>query len=363
MKNKIIIYLFILFVGINVNSQESYSFFIAGHTYGDPGVNNIGLHPPFLAQFDSINANKSIQFGVLTGDIVSPNPIAQDWDEVDANLATLNVPVYFAVGNHDMENRPLYESRYGATYYAIKKGKDLCIFLDPNIDGWNISGDQLDFLKAALADLSEIRNVYVFVHQVLWAESDNKYSYIGVNSNDGKADEINFWTEIEPLFHNSGHQTYFFAGDLGAGDWSSDFAYDRYDNINFIASGMGGPFGDHFIVVNVDDFGNLSYEFQCLDSTGNFCDKDLTSYRQTTYNADEEFWFYPNPASSALTIELNPNETSLISIIDLNGKVLFSGSSSDLSFYQLTFNDLNEGSYILSVADSQKSMRKRFIKL
>lgn len=362
MTNRILFIIF-LCLGLKGYSQEPYSFFVAGHTYGDPGVNNPGLHPPFLAYFDSINANTDITFGVLTGDIVSPNPIAQDWDEVDANLATLNVPVHFAVGNHDMENRPLYEERYGDTYYTLKKGEDLCIFLDPNLDGWNISGDQLNFLKATLSDLDEVRNIYVFVHQVLWAEGDNKYSYIGVNSNAGKADEINFWTEVEPLFHNIGHQTYFFAGDLGAGDWSSDFAYDRYDNINLIASGMGGPFGDHFIVVNVDKYGNLSYEFECLDSTGNFCDRDLTSYRKTNYNEDEEFWFYPNPASENLTIELNPSETSIIKIHDLKGDIIHEVSSSDISFFTLQFNDLDNGTYILSVNDSQKSMRKRFIKL
>ncbi|MEO9531630.1 MAG: T9SS type A sorting domain-containing protein [Crocinitomicaceae bacterium] len=360
---KSIIFIVLISLGSTSFTQEPYSFFVAGHTYGDPGVNNPGLHPPFLAAFDSINADTSITFGVLTGDIVSPNPIAQDWDEVDSNLATLNVPVHFAVGNHDMENRPLYESRYGDTYYSLMKGKDLCIFLDPNIDGWNISGDQLDFLKTTLSDLSEVRNIYVFMHQLIWREDDNKYAYIAVNSFVGRADEVNFWTEVEPLFHNNGHQTYFFAGDLGAGDWSSDFAYDRYDNINFIASGMGGPFGDHYIVVNVDKWGNLSYDFECLDSTGNFCENDLTFYRKTTYNEDEEFWFYPNPAYENLTVELNPNESSIIKIHDLNGKILLELTVSEVSFFRLDFNDLKNGTYILSVNDSQKSMRKRFVKL
>lgn len=343
--------------------QDSYSFFIAGHTYGEPGVNNIGLHPPFVAHFDSINANTNIEFGVLTGDIVSPNPIAQDWDEVDANLSTLNVPIYFAPGNHDMENRPLFESRYGDTYYSFKKGKDLCIVLDPNLENWNISGNQLTFLKTTISDLSEVRNVYVFMHQLLWQEPDNKYSYITVNSYAGKASSINFWNEIEPLFYNNGHQTYFFAGDLGAGDWSSDFAYDRYDNINFIASGMGGPYGDHYLVVNVDTVGNLTYDFNCLDTTAIFCNEDITRFRQTFYTVDEQFWYYPNPTSDQLTIELNPAESTAVAIFNLEGQKLYSYYSKESSFLKIDVSTLQSGTYLLSVKDSQKSMRKRFVKL
>ena len=82
----------------------------------------------------------------MTGDIVFPFPNAQDWDEIDAEIDTLDLPIYFTVGNHDMENCPLFESRCGIAYFDFIYNNDLFIVLDPDIDGWNITGSQLLFL-------------------------------------------------------------------------------------------------------------------------------------------------------------------------------------------------------------------------
>jgi hypothetical protein len=176
-------FLILHFTSCKETKEEAYSFFIAGHVYGKAGVNNIGVHPLFKAQFDSIKKQKNIELGVLTGDIVSPNPKVQDWVEVDADLADLGIPVYFAVGNHDMENRPVYEARYGKTYYSFVHQTDLFIVLDPNLDEWNITGDQLDFLKRALKENEKkVHNIYVFFHQVLWIKKGTKYQDIKPNS-------------------------------------------------------------------------------------------------------------------------------------------------------------------------------------
>lgn len=117
------------------NNSVSYSFFVAGHTYGQPGINNVGFHPPFKQKSPYIQSRSEIEFGVLKVDIVSPFPNTQDWDEIDAEIDTLALLIYFAVGNHDMENRPLFESRYGITYFDFIYNNDLFIVLDPDIDG------------------------------------------------------------------------------------------------------------------------------------------------------------------------------------------------------------------------------------
>ncbi|NRA12476.1 MAG: metallophosphoesterase, partial [Crocinitomicaceae bacterium] len=202
-----------------------YSFFVAGHTFGNSGVNNVGFHPPFKQKFSYLQSKPDLELGILTGDIVSAFPIAQDWDEIDADISILGIPVYFAVGNHDMENRPLFESRYGATYYKFKIHNDLFIVLDPNIDGWNISGNQLQFLQNTLnIDALTSDNIFVFFHKVLWKEVDNQFSHIIWNSTAGRSDSINFWPEIVPLFHDLPNEVTLFAGDLGA-SWSSNVSY------------------------------------------------------------------------------------------------------------------------------------------
>lgn len=246
--------------------HEPYSFFIAGHTYGNAGVNNVGLHPPFKAQFDSIQKQKNIALGVLTGDIVSPHPTLQDWVEVDADVADLDIPVYFSVGNHDMENRPVYEERYGKTYSSFVHQSDLFIVLDPNLDAWNITGDQLTFLKNTLEEHKEkVHNVYVFFHQLLWIQQGTKYESIRPNSLAGRATEINFWTEIEPLFHQLSNPVFMFAGDLGGGTWADNFYYDQYDNMTFMASGMGDGEGDNYVILHVAEDKTLTYDKVVMD--------------------------------------------------------------------------------------------------
>lgn len=263
--------LWCLFLAICLSSceeteQKSYSFFIAGHSYGKAGVNNVGLHPPFKAQFDSIRKQKNIELGVLTGDIVSPHPTLQDWVEVDADIASLGIPVYFSVGNHDMENRAVYEERYGKTYSSFVHQSDLFILLDPNLEAWNISGEQLSFLKKTLEEKKEsVHNIYVFFHQLLWIQKGTKYEHLHPNSLSGRAAEINFWTEIEPLFHQLSNPVFMFAGDLGGGTWADNFYYDQYDNITFMASGMGDGEGDNYVILNVAEDKTLTYDKVIID--------------------------------------------------------------------------------------------------
>ena len=151
------VYFFLVFMGhISVlYAQNNYSFFVAGHSYGSPSVNSKGLHPPLKNKSPYLQSRLEIEFGVLTGDIVEQPSIAS-WDSVDADINALGLPVYFAPGNHDMINRPLYESRYGDSYYHFLHHNDLFIILDPNIDGWNISGAQFSYLDSLLNSTSPL---------------------------------------------------------------------------------------------------------------------------------------------------------------------------------------------------------------
>jgi len=243
---------------------RDYSFFVAGHTYGQPGVDNNGLHPPFQDKFDLINERKA-EMGFLTGDIVIQGS-EKNWDEVDSVLNFLDDTTYFAAGNHDLTDRNLFESRYGNTYFDFTYKEDLFIILDPNIDQWNISGDQLIFLKDVINSKAAVsENIFVFFHQLLWWDKNNIYQNIKLNSKEGRADSINFWTEVEPMFNGLSNQVYMFAGDVGAGNWSDNFMYDHYDNITFVASGMGEGDGDNFVFVMVDDDGNVSFELIAIN--------------------------------------------------------------------------------------------------
>jgi len=244
--------------------SKPYSFFIAGHTYGKPGTNNHGLYPPFQEKYNLINSHE-VDFGVLTGDIVNEGTV-KNWNEVDSVLNYLNCEKYFAVGNHDMTDRTLFENRYGKTYFKFFHEKDLFIVLDPNLDHWNISGNQLAFLETEIdSDGPLARNVFVFFHQLLWWNNTNRYRNVRMNSTEDRADTINFWTDVEPIFYNLNKPVFMFAGDIGAASWSDDLMYDRYENITFIASGMGEGIGDNFVFVDVDKIGVVNFELIALN--------------------------------------------------------------------------------------------------
>lgn len=301
-------------------SQNQYSFFVAGHTYGTPGTDSLGLYYPFKQKFSYLQNRTDIKFGVLTGDIVKSSDETH-WNVVDSDIVELGITTYFAFGNHDMANRALVESRYGDPYYYYKYNNDLFIILDPNIDEWNISGEQLTFLQNTLDSNAETsNNIFVMMHQLLWWADDNIFKDIKLNSEQGRADTINFWTEVEPLFHTLSNNVVMCAGDIGAGAWSSDVMYYNYDNITFIASGMGEGIGDNFIVINVDS-NIISYDLISLNTPDISDMGNLEDYEVVGINDIDKYTnikIFPNPSKDFINISSKTDFVS-ISISDISG--------------------------------------------
>ena len=199
-----------------------YAFVVGGHPYRYTAY---GLHPDFVAEFPNIRDNSDVKFVILTGDIAYRGNEEEYWNAIVEELDTIGKPYYFAVGNHDVYefegSREYYEGRFGDTYYSFDYNGDYFIVLDPNLDGWNISGDQLDFLEDELTNLSEYNNVFVFFHQLIWWDDDHKIG--SPNSTSGRSDTVNFWTDVEPLFNNLPQPVIMFAGDVGASHNGSEY--------------------------------------------------------------------------------------------------------------------------------------------
>ncbi len=233
--------------------NKAYSFFVAGHTYGKAGINNVGFHPPFKNKLDRIRDHHLMSFGVLTGDIVY-EPTAQDWQEVDDDIAKLGIEVHIAPGNHEYRDPAMMAQRFEKTYYRFIQKNDLHIILDPNFDHWNISGDQLDFLKNTIKESFEkVDNIFVYFHQVLWWDSNNEFAHLRLNSKENRDPKLNFWKEVLPLFEHTNRPVFMFAGDVGGAGWSDACLFDQHKNIQLIASGMGKGQGDNFLIVEVDE--------------------------------------------------------------------------------------------------------------
>ena len=265
--------IFILVVVLSSSCQKqkdsSYSFFVAGHVYGAHGESetNIGVHPPFKEKLHLIKNNTNIAFGVLTGDMVYDGASIKEWEELDADIATMGKDVYFAPGNHDIGNskkRALFTERYGPSYQSFIHNEDLFILLDTNLDPANISGDQLIWLENEIqTNAKSSRNIFVFFHHVLWWQKDNRYKDSPLNSTKGRNKPNTFFTKLYPMFEALSNNVFLYAGDTGAYDRA--VMYDKTKNITLIASGMGGRKEDNFVVTKIGVDGTVSFSLIALN--------------------------------------------------------------------------------------------------
>lgn len=330
-------------------SQINYSFFVAGHTYGTPGTDSLGLYYPFEQKFQYIQNRPEIELGILTGDIVVISD-SEHWDAVDNDINDLGLPVYFAFGNHDVANRSLVEQRYGETYYSFLNGNDLFIVLDPNIDNWNISNDQLLFLENTINENASVsNNIFVFFHQVLWWAEDNIFRDISLNSTQGRNDTINFWTNIEPLFNNLDNEVVMFAGDIGAGSWSSDIMYYNYENITLIASGMGEGVGDNFVVVNVS-YNSISYDLVSLNTIDIEGMGGVEDFFNKINIKEKEGFVKISPSVSESIINIR-SQVNIINynLFDSYGKRVMNQQNIEKSSITIDISNLEQGVYILKL--------------
>ena len=143
----LLFYIFLFTSIYNINAQNSspdYSFFCAGHTYGNSNSPHYGIHYPFVDFIPYLNSYSNMDIGFLTGDVVLTGT-SDYWDSAQVDINKLNMPIYIAAGNHDVGAE--FVSRFGQYYYSFIHNNDLFIILTPGLDSWNIKGSQLEFLE------------------------------------------------------------------------------------------------------------------------------------------------------------------------------------------------------------------------
>jgi hypothetical protein len=269
----VLIMVLLTFAGCNQHSARKsgeYSFFVAGHTYGNPNATNLHLHPAFVQQFETIRNYPGIAFGIFNGDLVR-NSTPENWDSVEVDLAKLRIPYFVVPGNHDTYNRPLFEQKFGdpekgfRTYSFFKQHEDLFILLDGNLDKWSITEKQLEFFKNVISEEAPAaRNIFVFVHELIWWDESNEFSSVKLNWPPYTPDTTNYWGEIQPLLAGTKKPVFLVAGDLGASNKASALMFAEKGNLTYVASGMGGNKDENFLFVNVAENGKVEFEVFAL---------------------------------------------------------------------------------------------------
>ena len=231
--------------------SDSYTFFVAGHAYGTPDAPIQGLFPPLLRMFSALNSDKSIELGMLPGDITR-NGSEAEWELVDRQLDQLRMPVYKVMGNHDARNRSVWTERYGPAFYSFTHRQDLFIVLDTNNPDWQVNPEQLMFLERVLSSEGQsAEKIFVFCHQLIWASAGSEYAQVHINAEPQRPTSNNFRDEVLPLLQSTGKPTLLFAGDMGAWSDKANSMYATHDNVGLVGTGMGDTVDDELLIVTV----------------------------------------------------------------------------------------------------------------
>lgn len=240
----------------SVNDELSYSFFVAGHAYGNPENYGMGIYSPLKRQFGFLRDYPGMKAGFFTGDLV-PKPTKEYWDAALTDIERLQMETFIAPGNHDKGE--VFDSLF-PSYFAMGMNRDLFIVLSPN--QWNIEGEQLTFLENTLDSLSaEVNNVFIFCHELIYWSPENEFSSWEPNYRPHYPGTTNYWEDVHPILKQVNQPVYLFSGDVGATSVVTAFEFVRFDGINFCASGMGNGAEDNVVIVEVSQNGLATLRF------------------------------------------------------------------------------------------------------
>ncbi|MCK4726694.1 MAG: metallophosphoesterase [Anaerolineales bacterium] len=250
--------------GFRESDPQAYQFLVAGHIYGS---HNDDASRPAATLLQNLSAIQQMDLNliVLLGDSVFDSTPENFQGLEEKFLYQLDIPVYNAIGNHDIRNngRSIYEERYGPTYYEFRYGPAQMIVLDTELKNCSIVGEQRDMLETTLHEASQdssIEQIFVFLHKVIFMEqfpelldSDNPQ----VKPNNGSiVCEKNYSALLEKNFLPAARvkPVYLIAGDSGAygGNFSPFFEKHPDAPLYTIATGIGDTPQDSVILVSID---------------------------------------------------------------------------------------------------------------
>ena len=241
-------------------APASLRFLVVGHLYGSNGSDDRDPAKAVLAKLPALN-NLKLSFWVSLGDMVR---VSRDDDFMALErqfLQRVSVPVFNTPGNHDVQNRMLYQNWYGPTYYSFAYGPAYFIFLDTEIETCAVDAPQRSMLERALqAALQDdaARHIFIFMHKTLFLKNDTLFALDRDEASPN--DWVCYGNPSYPLIQETliapaaaQKPVYLFAGDVGAeGNLSPWYERLADQNLTMLMTGLGDRPTDAGILVTVD---------------------------------------------------------------------------------------------------------------
>lgn len=180
-------------VSLELNLSDSYRFVAFGDTrFHDPADTEPANPAVRHALVEAIDKVKPA-FVSIGGDIVYSGENARDWEVWDSETAAWKlskIPIYPALGNHDLKGKEAvalgnYFARFpelnGSRYYSVKLGKSVMLVLDSALD--EMGGGQGSWLKEQFAKVpSETSFVFMVFHHPPYTSSSDEKQFGGGHS-------------------------------------------------------------------------------------------------------------------------------------------------------------------------------------
>ena len=267
-KKVIKFFLFFIFAIINANEIEysinkipltnnnkyNYKFLVAGHTYGSPSnKRSLFPSPSLISNIDMIDS-MDIDFMVLLGDSYWKSDSIYINNFKKSFLNKISCPVFNVVGNHELFGEIYYEEYFDKTFYSFVYSNDLFVFLNSE----KYLNKQNRFLEKIITSVKKdhtINRIFLFSHKLLWVINEPKYKnvYKGLNSNIGYEDKLLYKQMIFDFIHKIDNPIVWFAGDIGlAHSLPILYDYNRENNIEYLATGLGNTEADNIILVEIN---------------------------------------------------------------------------------------------------------------
>jgi hypothetical protein len=193
------------------------------------------------------------EFVLSVGDLIEGyttdgDKAAKEWREFQSFASRLQMPFFYAPGNHDVANpflAKLWREKFGRLYYHFVYKDVLFLVLnsdDPPASG-TLSQTQIDYVKKTLEDNANVRWTVVALHKPIWTQSNL---------------DKNGWLEVERLLAGrrytvfAGHvhryqkfvrqgMNYYQLATTGGGSRLRGVRYGEFDHIVWVTMKNDGP--------------------------------------------------------------------------------------------------------------------------
>jgi Icc-related predicted phosphoesterase len=260
-------------VDLHLDVKTPFRFVAYGDTRFHDPKDTEAANPPVRVALVQAIATANPAFICFTGDIVYNGNDADDWKVWDSETSiwrSKNIPVYPALGNHDLHGNEKdalgnYFQRFpdlkNSRYYSVRAANTIVLVLDSALD--ELSGPQGQWLTAKLDSIpSDVDFVFLMFHHPPYTSSSDDKKFGGGHS--ARAHEQSLAKMLEERQAHSRVRFVVFSGHV------HNYERHEHNGVTYFVSGGGAahaypierapddPFQSkeinyHYLLVDVDN--------------------------------------------------------------------------------------------------------------